>query len=157
MSSDTKDNDALRVGTLRPARGAKKNRKRLGCGPGTGQGKTAGRGHKGQKSRSGSSIPAWFEGGQMPLQRRIPKRGFTNIFRVERQIVNVRNLDRFEANAEVNVEALLDKGIIKNLKRPVKLLGEGELNKPLKVIVHACSKKAKEIVEKAGGEVQIVE
>jgi len=157
MSPDTKDNDALRVGTLRPARGAKKNRKRLGCGPGTGQGKTAGRGHKGQKSRSGSSIPAWFEGGQMPLQRRIPKRGFTNIFRVERQIVNVRNLDRFEANAEVNVEALLDKGIIKNLKRPVKLLGEGELNKPLKVIVHACSKKAKEIVEKAGGEVQIVE
>jgi len=123
MSPDTKDNDALRVGTLRPARGAKKNRKRLGCGPGTGQGKTAGRGHKGQKSRSGSSIPAWFEGGQMPLQRRIPKRGFTNIFRVERQIVNVRNLDRFEANAEVNVEALLDKGIIKNLKRPVKLLG----------------------------------
>jgi large subunit ribosomal protein L15 len=157
MSSDTKDNDALRVGTLRPARGAKKNRKRLGCGSGTGQGGTAGRGHKGQKSRSGSSIPAWFEGGQMPLQRRIPKRGFTNIFRVERQIVNVRNLDRFEANAEVNVEALLDKGIIKNLKRPVKLLGEGELNKPLKVIVHACSKKAKEIVEKAGGEVQIVE
>ncbi len=157
MSSDTKDNEALRVGTLRPARGAKKNRKRLGCGSGTGQGGTSGRGHKGQKSRSGSSIPAWFEGGQMPLQRRLPKRGFTNIFRVERQIVNVRNLDRFEANAEVNVEALLDKGIIKNLKRPVKLLGEGELNKPLKVIVHACSKKAKEIVEKAGGEVQIVE
>ena len=157
MSSDTKDNEALRVGTLRPARGAKKNRKRLGCGSGTGPGGTSGRGHKGQKSRSGSSIPAWFEGGQMPLQRRLPKRGFTNIFRVERQIVNVRNLDRFEANAEVNVEALLDKGIIKNLKRPVKLLGEGELNKPLKVIVHACSKKAKEIVEKAGGEVQIVE
>ena len=157
MSSDNNDRGALRVGTLKPARGAKKNRKRLGCGPGSGQGKTAGRGHKGQKSRSGSSIPAWFEGGQMPLQRRIPKRGFTNIFRVERQIVNVRRLDIFEANAEVNVEALLDKGIIKNLKRPVKLLGEGELNKPLKVIVHACSKKAKEIVEKAGGEVQIVE
>jgi large subunit ribosomal protein L15 len=157
MSSDNNDRDALRVGTLKPARGSKKNRKRLGCGPGSGQGKTAGRGHKGQKSRSGSSIPAWFEGGQMPLQRRIPKRGFTNIFRVERQIVNVRKLDIFEANAEVNVEALLDKGIIKNLKRPVKLLGEGELNKPLKVIVHACSKKAKEIVEKAGGEVQIVE
>jgi large subunit ribosomal protein L15 len=157
MSSDNNDRDALRVGTLKPARGSKKNRKRLGCGPGSGQGKTAGRGHKGQKSRSGSSIPAWFEGGQMPLQRRIPKRGFTNIFRVERQIVNVRRLDIFEANAEVNVEALLDKGIIKNLKRPVKLLGEGELNKPLKVIVHACSKKAKEIVEKAGGEVQIVE
>ena len=157
MSSEENDQEALRIGQLSPAEGSKRNRKRLGCGPGSGLGKTSGRGHKGQKSRSGSSIPAWFEGGQMPLQRRLPKRGFTNIFRVERQIVNVRDLEKFDANAEINVEALLDKGIIKNLKRPVKLLGEGELNKPLKVIVHACSKKAKEIVEKAGGEVQIVE
>jgi large subunit ribosomal protein L15 len=157
MSSETNAQDSLRIGQLKPARGAKKNRKRLGCGPGSGCGKTAGRGHKGQKARSGTSIPAWFEGGQMPLQRRLPKRGFTNIFRVERQAVNVRDLDKFEANAEVNAEALMDKGIIKNLNRPVKLLGEGELNKPLKVIVHACSKKAKEIVERAGGEVQIVE
>jgi len=157
MSSETNDSEALRIGQLKPADGSKKNRKRLGCGPGSGLGKTSGRGHKGQKSRSGSSIPAWFEGGQMPLQRRLPKRGFTNIFRVQRQIVNVRDLEKFDANAEVNAEALLDKGIIKNLKRPVKLLGEGELNKPLKVIVHACSQQAKEIVEKAGGEVQIVE
>jgi large subunit ribosomal protein L15 len=157
MSSEENDQEALRIGQLSPAEGSKRTRKRLGCGPGSGLGKTSGRGHKGQKSRSGSSIPAWFEGGQMPLQRRVPKRGFTNIFRVERQILNVRDLEKFDANAEVNVEALLDKGIIKNLKRPVKLLGEGELNKPLKVIVHACSKKAKEIVEKAGGEVQIVE
>jgi large subunit ribosomal protein L15 len=157
MSSEENDQEALRIGQLSPAEGSKRNRKRLGCGPGSGLGKTSGRGHKGQKSRSGSSIPAWFEGGQMPLQRRLPKRGFTNIFRVERQILNIRDLEKFDANAEVNVEALLDKGIIKNLKRPVKLLGEGELNKPLKVIVHACSKKAKEIVEKAGGEVQIVE
>jgi large subunit ribosomal protein L15 len=93
----------------------------------------------------------------MPLQRRLPKRGFTNIFRVERQVVNVRDLERFEANAEVNAEALLDKGVISNLNRPVKLLGDGELTKPLKVIVHACSRKAKELVEKAGGEVQIVD
>lgn len=93
----------------------------------------------------------------MPLQRRLPKRGFTNIFRVERQPVNVRDLDRFEANSEVNAEALLDKGIVKNLNRPIKLLGEGELNKPLKVIVHACSAKAKKIVEDAGGEVRIIE
>jgi large subunit ribosomal protein L15 len=157
MSSEENDQEALRIDQLSPAEGSKRTRKRLGCGPGSGLGKTSGRGHKGQKSRSGSSIPAWFEGGQMPLQRRVPKRGFTNIFRVERQILNVRDLEKFDANAEVNVEALLDKGIIKNLKRPVKLLGEGELNKPLKVIVHACSKKAKEIVEKAGGEVQIVE
>jgi len=157
MSSEENDQEALRIGQLSPAEGSKRNRKRLGCGPGSGLGKTSGRGHKGQKSRSGSSIPAWFEGGQMPLQRRLPKRGFTNIFRVERQIVNVRDLEKFDANAEINAEALLDKGIIKNLKRPVKLLGEGELNKPLRVVVHACSKKAKEIVEKAGGEVQIVE
>jgi large subunit ribosomal protein L15 len=157
MSSDANDRTGPRIGALKPAQGSKKNRKRLGCGPGSGLGKTSGRGHKGQRSRSGTSIPAWFEGGQMPLQRRLPKRGFTNIFRVERQIVNVRALEKFDANSEVNAEALLDKGVIKNLKRPVKLLGEGELNKPLKVIVHACSKKAKEIVEKAGGEVQIVD
>jgi large subunit ribosomal protein L15 len=93
----------------------------------------------------------------MPLQRRLPKRGFTNIFRVERRPVNVRDLEKFEANSEVNAEALMDKGIIKNLNHPVKLLGGGELNKPLTVIVHACSKKAREIVEKAGGEVRIVE
>ncbi len=147
----------LRIGRLQPATGAKKNRKRIGCGPGSGHGKTACRGHKGLKARSGSSIPAWFEGGQMPLQRRLPKRGFTNIFRVERQVVNVKDLERFEANSEINAEVLLDEGIIKNLSRPIKLLGEGGLSKPIKVTVHACSKKAKEIVEKAGGEVRIVD
>jgi len=157
MSSEANSQESLRIGRLKPSKGAKKNRKRVGCGPGSGHGKTACRGHKGQKSRSGSSIPSWFEGGQMPLQRRLPKRGFTNIFRVERKAINVRDLERFEANTEVNAEALMDKGIIKNLNRPVKLLGEGELTKPLKVIVHACSKSAKEIVEKAGGEVQIVD
>jgi large subunit ribosomal protein L15 len=146
----------MKLGELKPAKGSKKNRKRVARGPGSGTGKTAGRGHKGQKSRSGASIPAWFEGGQMPLQRRVPKRGFTNIFRVEKQVINVCDLERFDANAEVNVETLLDNGMIKNLNRPVKLLGNGELNKPLKVTVHACSGKAKEIVEKAGGEVQIV-
>jgi large subunit ribosomal protein L15 len=155
-SGETSDQGDLRIGQLSPPAGAKKNRKRLGCGPGSGHGKTSCRGHKGQKSRSGARIPSWFEGGQMPLQRRVPKRGFTNIFRVQRQVVNVRELERFDANAEINAEVLLDRGIIKNLSRPIKLLGEGELSKPLKVIVHACSKKAKEIVEKAGGEVQIV-
>jgi large subunit ribosomal protein L15 len=157
MSSEKTVDDGLKIGRVKPAKGAKKGRKRIGCGPGSGHGKTACRGSKGQKSRSGSRIPAWFEGGQMPLQRRLPKRGFTNIFRVERQPVNVKDLERFEANAEVNAETLLDKGIIKNLRRPIKLLGEGELNKPLKVTVHACSKNAKEIVEKAGGEVKIVD
>lgn len=156
-SDETAEVSGLRVGRLRPAAGAKKNRKRIGCGPGSGHGKTSGRGHKGQKARSGGRIPSWFEGGQMPLQRRVPKRGFTNIFRTAHRPVNVRDLERFEANAEINVEALLDKGIIKNLNRPVKLLGTGELNKPVKVTVHACSKKAKEIVEKAGGEVTIID
>ncbi len=155
-NDEANDPRDLRLGQLSPPGGAKKSRKRVGCGPGSGHGKTSCRGHKGQKSRSGAKIPSWFEGGQMPLQRRVPKRGFTNIFRVQRQVVNVRELERFEANAEINAEVLLDRGIIKNLSRPIKLLGEGELSKPLKVIVHACSKKAKEIVEKAGGEVQIV-
>lgn len=145
----------MKLGEIKPAKGAKKSRKRLGCGTGSGRGGTSGKGHKGQKCRSGASIPAWFEGGQMPLQRRVPKRGFTNIFRVERQVVNVSALEAFDANAEITVETLLDRGLIKNLKKPVKLLGEGELTKPLKVTVHACSKKAKEIVEKAGGEVRI--
>jgi len=90
------------------------------------------------------------------LQRRLPKRGFTNIFRVERAVVNVRDLEKFDANAEVTVEVLLNRGLIKNLNKPVKLLGDGELSKPLKVTVHACSKKAREVVEKAGGEVVLV-
>lgn len=146
----------MKLGELKPSGGAKKRRKKVGRGPGSGLGKTAGRGHKGQKSRSGAVIPAYFEGGQMPLQRRVPKRGFTNIFRVERQVVNVGALEVFDANSEITVEALLDRGMVKNLNKPVKLLGEGALTKPLKVTVHACSKKAKEIVEKAGGEVTIV-
>jgi len=146
----------MKLGNTRPPEGAKKKRKRVARGPGSGHGKTACRGHKGQKSRSGASVPAWFEGGQMPLQRRVPKRGFTNIFRVEKQVVNVSALEAFDADSEVGVEALLDSGIIKNLNSPVKLLGDGALTKPLKVTVHACSKKAKEIVEKAGGEVRII-
>jgi len=146
----------MNLGDLKPQRGSKKKRKRVGCGPGSGHGKTSCRGMNGQKSRSGGGIPARFEGGQMPLQRRVPKRGFTNIFRVERQIVNVRDLERFEPGSEVNVETLLQSGMISNLKRPVKLLGEGQLSKPIKITVHACSTGAREIVEKAGGEVTII-
>jgi large subunit ribosomal protein L15 len=146
----------MRLGQLKPAKGARKRKKRVGCGPGSGHGKTACRGQKGQKSRSGGKIRPWFEGGQMPLQRRVPKRGFTNIFKKVYQIVNLRDLDRFEAGAEVNVDALLEAGLIKKSHVPVKLLGDGELDRPLKISVHACSKKAKEIVEKAGGEVLLV-
>ena len=147
----------MRLGDLRPARGAKHKKKRRGCGPGSGHGMTSGRGNKGQRARSGGKVPAWFEGGQMPLQRRVPKRGFYNHFRVEHQVVNVRALESFEANAEVGVEALLDRGLLRNLKSPVKLLGDGELTKPLRITVHACSKKAREIVEKAGGEVRLID
>jgi large subunit ribosomal protein L15 len=147
----------MRLGDLKYAPGAKKKKKRLGCGPGSGHGQTAGRGEKGQKARSGVSIPRWFEGGQMPLQRRVPKRGFTNKFRTEYQVVNVKDLSRFPAGAEINLDALLDKGLVKKVHLPVKLLGKGTLDQPVTVIVHKCSKNAREIVEKAGGHVTLID
>jgi len=146
----------MRIGELKPSEGSKKNRKRVGCGPGSGHGKTSCRGHKGQKSRGGGTIPARFEGGQMPLQRRLPKRGFHNRFRIEKQVVNLSDLERIGVDSEINVETLLDKNVIKNLNTPVKLLGSGAVSKALKVTVHACSKSAREAVEKAGGEVIII-
>jgi large subunit ribosomal protein L15 len=146
----------MRLGTLKPASGAKKKRKRVGCGPGSGHGKTATRGNKGTQSRSGNTRNAWYEGGQMPLQRRLPKRGFTNIFRVPYQVINLSDLDRFDANATVDIEALLGSGLIRHLNNPVKLLADGELKKPLTITVHACSAKAKEAVEKAGGQITLV-
>ncbi len=144
------------LSTLKPAAGSRKKRKRVGCGPGSGHGKTATRGHKGTQSRTGNTMHAWYEGGQMPLQRRIPKRGFTNIFRVAYQVVNVGDLDRFDANATVGIDTLLESGLIRHLNSPVKLLADGEINKVLKITVHACSKKAREVVEKAGGQVSII-
>lgn len=146
----------MRLGQLKSAPGAKKKRKRIGCGPGSGHGKTACRGTKGQKSRSGVSIPPWFEGGQMPLQRRVPKRGFHNIFKVKYQVVNVEDLEKFPAGSEVNFDALLDAGLIKKVGVPVKLLGNGQISRPLKITVHACSRKARRLVEAAGGEVKLV-
>lgn len=146
----------MRLNDLRPAQGSKKKRKRVGCGPGSGHGKTATRGNKGTQSRTGNTRKPHYEGGQMPLQRRLPKRGFTNIFRVEYQVVNVRDLDRFDANATVDVDTLLERGLIRHMNNPVKLLADGEISKPLKVTVHACSAKAKEAVEKAGGQVSLV-
>jgi large subunit ribosomal protein L15 len=146
----------MRLGGLKPASGSKKKRKRIGCGPGSGHGKTATRGSKGTQSRTGNTRHAWYEGGQMPLQRRLPKRGFTNIFRVPFQVVNLGDLDRFDANATVDVDALLERGLIRHLNNPVKLLADGEIKKPLKITVHACSAKAKEAVEKAGGQVNLV-
>lgn len=142
---------------LRPARGAKKARKRIGRGPGSGTGKTAGRGHKGQKSRSGYSRRYGFEGGQMPLVRRIPKRGFYNVFRVEYQVVNLRDLERVFANGDtVSVETLADKGLVRRGKKPVKVLGDGDLSKELTVRVHKFSASAKTGIEKAGGSCEVV-
>ena len=142
---------------LHPAPGAKKSRKRIGRGPGSGTGKTAGKGHKGQKSRSGYSRRYGFEGGQMPLVRRIPKRGFFNVFRVEYQVVNLKDLDRvFSDGDTVSVEMLVEKGLVRGGKRLVKVLGEGELSKKLNVQVHKFSASAKAGIEKAGGSCEVV-
>lgn len=142
---------------LHPAPGAKKGRKRIGRGPGSGTGKTAGRGHKGQKSRSGYSRRYGFEGGQMPLVRRIPKRGFYNVFRVEYQVVNLRDLERVFADGDtVSVETLIEKGLTRRGKKPVKVLGDGELKKKLTVQAHKFSAAAKEGIEKAGGSCEVV-
>ena len=142
---------------LHPARGAKKTRKRVGRGPGSGTGKTAGKGHKGQKSRSGYSRRYGFEGGQMPLVRQIPKRGFTNIFKVEYQVVNLRDLERvFGAGDTVSVETLIEKGLARGGNVPIKVLGDGELSKKLTVRVHKFSRSARAGIEKAGGSCEVV-
>jgi large subunit ribosomal protein L15 len=142
---------------LHPAPGAKRSRKRVGRGPGSGNGKTAGKGHKGQKSRSGYSRRFGFEGGQMPLVRRLPKRGFTNIFKVEFQVVNLRDLERVFADGDtVTPETLQEKGLSRGGKRPVKILGDGELSKKLKVQVHKFSGSARAGIEKAGGSCEVV-
>lgn len=138
----------MKLHDLTPAEGSTKTRKRVGRGPGSGVGKTAGRGHKGQRSRSGFSRRPGFEGGQMPLTRRVPKRGFTNIFRVEYSVLNVRDLESFDDT--VDPEVLLAAGLVKK-GRPVKILGDGELSKKLTVRAHKFSARAREIIEGAGG------
>ena len=135
---------------LKPADGSRRPRKRVGRGPGSGWGKTAGRGQKGQKSRSGASIPAGFEGGQMPLQRRIPKRGFTPRSRVEYQIVNVGRLDRVDGT-DVTAEALLAAGLVRSARDRIKILGQGDLDRALTVTAHAFSASARAKIEAAGG------
>lgn len=128
-----------------------KRRKRVGIGPSSGHGKTSCRGHKGQLARSGSKHRAWFEGGQMPLQRRIPKRGFNNIFKVYYQVVNVSQLDKIDAS-EITPEILVKSGLIDSICEPVKVLGNGEISKGKKVIADAFSASAIEKIKKAGGE-----
>jgi len=147
----------MELNDLRPAKGAKRTRKRVGRGPGSGLGKTAGRGHKGQKSRSGYSRRFGFEGGQMPLVRRIPKRGFTNNFRVEFQVVNLRDLERvFSDGDAVSPESLVANGLIRKGAQPVKILGAGDLSKKLEVTAHKFSQSAREQIEAAGGRCEVV-
>ena len=140
---------------LSPSPGSHRDRKRVGRGPGSGTGKTSGRGHKGQGSRAGGTVPAWFEGGQMPLQRRLPKRGFKNMNRVEYQVVNVRDLSRIEPGA-VTPQTLWDHGLIGTLREPVKVLGMGELEGAYEVSAHAFSGSAREKIEGAGGTATVI-
>jgi large subunit ribosomal protein L15 len=141
---------------LKPAAGSRKKRKRIGRGPGSGSGKTAGRGEKGQKSRSGYSAKRGFEGGQMPLHRRLPKRGFTNIFRTEYRILNVAQLNRFEAGSELSPESLQASGMLRKGKQGVKILGNGEIQVALTVKAHKFTKTAVEKIVAAGGKVEIL-
>jgi len=141
------------LSTLKSAKGATKDRKRIGRGEGSGQGVTAGRGHKGYGSRSGSKKRSWFEGGQMPIQRRLPKFGFTNIYRKHFQVVNVGSLEKLAKEKEINRDVLFTNGLISKKRLPVKVLGEGELKAKLTVKVEAVSKSAKEKIEKVGGSV----
>ncbi len=142
---------------LRPHPGATKNRKRVGRGPGSGSGKTASRGEKGQKSRSGFARKPGFEGGQMPLFRRLPRRGFNNIFRVEYAVLNLQQLELFRAGGAVGPEDFVAKGFIgKNETGAVKVLGKGKLSKALTVKAHRFSASAKEAIEKAGGKVELL-
>jgi large subunit ribosomal protein L15 len=149
--SATGEKYMVTLSTLRPAVGSRKPRKRVGRGPGSGHGKTATRGHKGLKARSGGKPAVWFEGGQMPLQRRLPKRGFTNIFKIVYQVVNVKDLGEFEANTVVTPAILQKAGKIKTLRRPVKILGDGELSVALTIQVDKFSKAARQKIIAAGG------
>lgn len=145
----------MKIHELSPAPGSVRDAKRIGRGHGSGNGKTAGKGHKGQKARSGHGMRPGFEGGQMPLQRRIPKRGFNNIFALKYATVNVSDLEAFDNNAVVDAEALKAKGLVKKAKNGVKVLGNGELTKALTVKVSAFSGSAKAKIEAAGGKAEV--
>ncbi|MBD3224058.1 MAG: 50S ribosomal protein L15 [Caldithrix sp.] len=145
----------MNLNTLKPAPGSTKKNRRRGRGEASGRGVTAGRGHKGYRSRAGSKRRAWFEGGQMPIQRRLPKFGFVNRNRVVYQVVNVSQLESLTDIEKIDKTTLKDKGLIKNNKIPVKVLGSGELTKKIQIEVDAVSKSAKDKIEKAGGSVTL--
>jgi len=133
----------VKLDSLKPSKGSIKNKKRIGRGHGSGLGKTSGRGHKGAGQRSGNKRRAWFEGGQMPLARRLPRRGFTNIFKEEIQIVNISDLIRIEKNSEIDPVVLQENGLIRSSLKPVKILGEGDIDKKLNVTASSFSESAK--------------
>jgi large subunit ribosomal protein L15 len=146
----------MKLHELQPAPGSRKERNRVGRGIGSGNGKTSGRGQKGQNARSGGGVRIGFEGGQTPLFRRLPKRGFTNINRKESAIVNLDKLNRFEDGTEVTPELLLETGVISKLKSGVKILGKGQIEKKLTVKAHKFSASAKEAIEAAGGKTEVI-
>lgn len=145
----------MRISELRPAEGSVKKPKRLGRGPGSGHGKTSGKGHKGQKARSGGGVRVGFEGGQMPLQRKLPKRGFKNPFSKSFTILNIKDIASLNLDT-ITPEILLKKGIIKSAKEKVKILGEGEVKRPLSVKAHAFSRVAEEKIKAVGGSIEVV-
>lgn len=144
----------MQLHDLTPATGSRKNRKKVGRGPGSGMGKTSTRGHKGLKARSGGSVRPGFEGGQMPIYRRLPKRGFANIFKTNNAILNVQDLDRFEDGATIDMAALRGSGLVKGRRDGAKILGLGEITKKLTVKEILVSKTAREKIESAGGLVE---
>jgi large subunit ribosomal protein L15 len=147
---------AIHAGTLRPPKGANKRSKRIGFGMGSGHGKTATRGSKGQRSRAGMRMRPGFEGGQMPLHRRLPKRGFTNIFKKRYALIHLRDLAKFTPEEAVTPEALQKRGLIKKLGDGLRVLGDGELTAPLKISAHHFSKSALEKIQKAGGTAEVI-
>ena len=146
----------MRIEDLRPAEGSTKNRKRVGRGVGSGHGKTSCKGHKGQKARSGGTKGAGFEGGQMPLQRRVPKRGFTNIFKKEYAIVNLDIIDALKDDAVITPELLVEKGVIKKMKDGLKVLANGSIQRPVTIKANAFSTSAAAKIEAAGGKTEVI-
>ena len=145
----------MKLNELSPPVGSRGTRKRVGRGVGSGQGKTAGRGTKGHNSRSGGGVRPGFEGGQMPLHRRLPKRGFTNIFRKKIAVINIRDLARFESGSIVDEAALIRVGLVKGRRDGIKLLGQGEIKIPLTIKVNGVSKNAREKIIAAGGKIEV--
>ncbi len=146
----------MKICDLAPAKGAKKKGKRIGRGPASGHGKTATRGHKGQAARSGGTKPSWFEGGQQPLTRRVPKRGFKNNFRKNYLIVSLERLNTFDTDAVVTPQLLCERGMIKKSNDPVKILSDGDLTKPMVISAHKFSRKAIEKIEAVGGRAEVL-